>query len=123
MAVYLNNTEIFRRNLSGGAAYGSYATAPNTAQLRTWFSYPVPAALLRAGTNILAVDDYYFVLSENKFFLHRADRNEWTIVPDRALRNHHSQLVFGSDYYNLFMDVLINGPMFLFSTARFPVIS
>ncbi len=63
VAVYLNNTEIFRRNLSGGAAYGSYATAPNTAQLRTWFSYPVPAALLRAGTNILAVE------------VHRADPN------------------------------------------------
>ena len=63
VAVYLNNTEIFRRNLNASAAYGSYATAPNTVQARTWFSYPVPASLLRAGTNILAVE------------IHRADPN------------------------------------------------
>ena len=61
--VSLPGREIFRRNLNASAAYGNYATAPNTVQARTWFSYPVPASLLRAGTNILAVE------------IHRADPN------------------------------------------------
>jgi hypothetical protein len=74
VAVFLNGTEVLRRNLDARAAYGSYATAPNSTQARTWFSYPVPPSLLRAGTNILAVE------------LHRADE-------DGSLLNFDLQLV------------------------------
>jgi hypothetical protein len=61
VAVYLNGTEILRRNLGANAVSNSYATAPNTDQWRTWFTYPVTNSLLRVGTNVLAVE------------LHRAD--------------------------------------------------
>ena len=63
MAVWLNGTEILRYNLNSGAAPADFATASNVEFARTWFSFPVNADLLRAGTNVLAVE------------VHRADPN------------------------------------------------
>ena len=56
LAVWLNGTEILRYNLNPGAAHADFATASNVEFARTWFSFPVNAALLRAGTNVLAVE-------------------------------------------------------------------
>ena len=63
VAVWLNGTEILRYNLNSGAAPADFATASNVEFARTWFSFPVNAELLRAGTNVLAVE------------VHRADPN------------------------------------------------
>ncbi len=53
--VSLNGTEILRRNLEIAADPTDYATASNTNTGRTWHSFPVNPALLRNGTNVLAV--------------------------------------------------------------------
>ena len=74
VAVYLNGTEILRRNLAADATASSYATAFNTDQYRTWFSYPVPPSLVKLGTNVLAAE------------IHRADA-------DGPLLNFDLQLV------------------------------
>lgn len=74
VAVYLNGTEIFRHNLDANASYDDYATASNTNQARTWFSFPVNPSLLRNGANVLAVE------------VHRAD-------PDGPTLNFDAQLV------------------------------
>jgi hypothetical protein len=60
VAVYLNGTEIFRRNLGAGAAYEDYATASNTNQAQDWFSVPIAASLLRTGTNEMAAEVHRF---------------------------------------------------------------
>jgi hypothetical protein len=54
--------------------------------------------------NVLAVSDYYYIHSEEKFLLFR--NNKWSVQSDRSLRNHHTQLVQGSDYFRAFIDVL-----------------
>jgi hypothetical protein len=74
VAVYLNGTEILRRNLPADATETTRATAFNTDQYRTWFSYPVPPSLVKLGTNVLAVE------------IHRADA-------DGPLLNFDLQLV------------------------------
>ena len=74
VAVYLNGKEILRRNLAADATVSSYATAFNTDQWRTWFSYPVTPSLVKLGTNVLAVE------------VHRADA-------DGAYLNFDLQLV------------------------------
>ena len=74
VAVYLNGTEILRWNLAPGATHATYATAANENFARTWHSFPVNAALLRAGTNVLAVE------------VHRA-------TPDGPSLNFDAQLV------------------------------
>ena len=56
LAVYLNGTEILRRNLTPGAVFEDYATASNTNQARVWFSIPVNPALLTNGVNIIAAE-------------------------------------------------------------------
>ena len=56
VVVYLNGTEILRYNLNPGAVQDDFATASNAEFARTWFSFPVNAALLHAGTNVLAVE-------------------------------------------------------------------
>ncbi len=56
VAVYLNGTNILRRNLDANATETTRATAFNTDQRRTWFSYPVPPSLVKLGTNVLAVE-------------------------------------------------------------------
>jgi hypothetical protein len=74
VAVYLNGTEILRRNLPADATETTRATAFNTDQYRTWLSYPVPPSLVKLGTNVLAVE------------IHRADA-------DGPLLNFDLQLV------------------------------
>ena len=74
VAVYLNGTNILRRNLAANATETTRATAFNTDQRRTWFSYPVPPSLIKLGTNVLAVE------------VHRADE-------DGAYLNFDLQLV------------------------------
>ena len=74
VAVYLNGTNILRRNLAADATEATRATAFNTDQRRTWFSYPVPPSLVKLGMNVLAVE------------VHRADA-------DGAYLNFDLQLV------------------------------
>jgi hypothetical protein len=73
IAVYLNGTEILRRNLNSAAVYETYATRSNTNAARCWFSVPVNPALLRRGTNYLAAE------------VHRADPDGPTLVFDAQL--------------------------------------
>ena len=57
--VYLNGTEVFRSNVGGGApVYQMLAPAAALPADETSFYYAtnIPAALLRAGTNVLAVE-------------------------------------------------------------------
>src|SRR6185369_9655082 len=60
VAVYLNGTEILRRNLIVGAGFDDLATASNTEREQYWFSFPVRPTLLHTGTNTLAVELHRF---------------------------------------------------------------
>lgn len=60
IAVYLNGIQILRQNLRANAAYEDYATISTTNQAKDWFSVPVPASLLHAGTNELAAEVHRF---------------------------------------------------------------
>ncbi|MBK8000156.1 MAG: hypothetical protein IPK15_15900 [Verrucomicrobia bacterium] len=51
IAVYLNGTEVFRRNLAPNAAYDELATGSNAERQNFWVNVPVTPTLLRAGTN------------------------------------------------------------------------
>ena len=51
IAVYLNGTEVFRRNLAPNAAYDELATGSNAERQNFWVNVPVTPSLLRAGTN------------------------------------------------------------------------
>lgn len=64
VAVYLNGTEIFRRHLGTNAAFDTLATGSNRERQDFWTAVPVNPSLLRAGTNVIAVE------------LHRQER--WT---------------------------------------------
>jgi hypothetical protein len=73
VAVYLNGTEIFRRNLATNAPFGELATGSNTEGQNFWTSIPVTPSLLRAGTNTIAVE------------LHRLDRMQADLSFDLQL--------------------------------------
>ena len=73
IAVYLNGTEIFRRNLATNAPFGELATGSNTERQNFWTSIPVTPSLLRAGTNTVAVE------------LHRLDRMQTDLSFDLQL--------------------------------------
>ena len=73
IAVYLNGTEIFRRNLATNAPFAELATGSNTEGQNFWTSIPVTPSLLRAGTNTVAVE------------LHRLDRTQTGLSFDLQL--------------------------------------
>lgn len=55
-AVYLNGTEVFRRNLAPDAPFNQIATAPNNELQNFWHNVAVNPALLLPGANTLAVE-------------------------------------------------------------------
>ena len=59
-AAYLNGVEILRHNLPADAAFDTTATASNTDLQNYWHSVPLSPALLRSGTNTLAVELHRF---------------------------------------------------------------
>jgi hypothetical protein len=61
MAFYLNGTELWRRNLAPNAAFEDLADVSRASLESVWTSFPLPASLLKPGTNTFAVE------------LHRAD--------------------------------------------------
>jgi len=56
VAVYLNGTEVLRRNLAAEAGYQTLATGSRSEWQNFWLSVPVNPALLRSGANTLAVE-------------------------------------------------------------------
>jgi hypothetical protein len=56
VAVYLNGEELLRKNLPSGALHNTLAQAIDSGLEATWFRYQLPADLLRAGINTLAVE-------------------------------------------------------------------
>mgnify|MGYP003344388075 CR=1 FL=1 len=56
IAVYLNGTEILRRNLDTNAPFELPAYASNAERQSLWLSVPVNSALLLTGTNTVAVE-------------------------------------------------------------------
>lgn len=58
--VYLNGTEVFRRNLSTNAPFDEFATVPNVSAQNFWVSVPVNHTLLLTGTNTVAVELHRF---------------------------------------------------------------
>ena len=60
IAVYLNGTEVLRRNLATNAGFAEAAFADNSAWQNVWFSSPVSPSLIRSGTNTLAVEVHRF---------------------------------------------------------------
>jgi hypothetical protein len=60
VAVYLNGTEVFRRNLEPAAAFDRLAFSSTAEQQNYWTSIPVDPALLRNGTNTVAAELHRF---------------------------------------------------------------
>jgi hypothetical protein len=60
VAVYLNGTEVLRRGLQDGATFDRLAYASTADQQNYWTSIPVSPALLRTGTNVVAVEVHRF---------------------------------------------------------------
>ncbi len=60
VAVYLNGGEILRRNLPANPTFDAPATASNADLQNYWLSVPLSPALLRNGTNTLAVELHRF---------------------------------------------------------------
>jgi hypothetical protein len=56
VAVYLNGTEVLRRNLPPAAPFNQLATASNSERQNYWISVPVSPALIVAGVNTVAVE-------------------------------------------------------------------
>lgn len=56
VAVYLNGSEVFRRNLAPDAGFDALATGSNRERQNFWISVPVPSALLHSGNNTVAVE-------------------------------------------------------------------
>jgi hypothetical protein len=56
VAVYLNGTEVLRRNLPPNAAFNQLATASNAERQNFWVSVPVNPALIVSGANTVAVE-------------------------------------------------------------------
>ena len=54
--VYLNGTEVFRRNLAANAGFNQVATGSNSERQNYWLSVPVNPALVKVGANTLAVE-------------------------------------------------------------------
>jgi hypothetical protein len=61
VAVYLNGTEVLRRNLASGAAYNQLASQPNTERQNYWLSIPISPALVVSGQNTVAVEVHRFL--------------------------------------------------------------
>jgi hypothetical protein len=55
-AVYLNGTEVFRRNLPANPAFNQLATGSNAERQNYWVSVPITPALVRTGSNTVAVE-------------------------------------------------------------------
>jgi len=56
IAVYINGTEVLRRNLPPNASFDQPATASNAERQNFWVSVPVSPALLVSGANTVAVE-------------------------------------------------------------------
>jgi len=56
VAVYLNGTEVLRRNLAPAAPFNQLATASNTERQNYWLSVPISPALIVSGVNTVAVE-------------------------------------------------------------------
>jgi hypothetical protein len=65
-AVYLNGVEVARSNLAANATYTTLATSVvGGSEESDWFEFEVDASLLRAGTNVLAVEVHQQSLSSS----------------------------------------------------------
>ena len=60
VAAYLNGVEVLRRNISTNAAYAEPAGSSGSESQNVWRSVPVNPTLLRAGTNVVAVELHRF---------------------------------------------------------------
>jgi hypothetical protein len=56
MAVYLNGTEVLRRNLAPAAPFDQLASASNAERQNYWISVPINPALIFSGMNTVAVE-------------------------------------------------------------------
>lgn len=56
IAVYLNGTEVMRRNLATNASFHQLATASNAERQNYWVSIPINPALIVSGANTVAVE-------------------------------------------------------------------
>lgn len=56
VAVYLNGTEVLRRNLAPAALFNQLATASNADRQNFWVSVPLNPALMVSGVNTVAVE-------------------------------------------------------------------
>jgi hypothetical protein len=56
VAVYLNGTNVLRRNLAPAAPFDQLATASNTERENFWISVPINPALIVSGMNTVAVE-------------------------------------------------------------------
>jgi hypothetical protein len=63
-AIYLNGTNVLYFQLASNAAFNTLATLQPTTVEDTWFSYPINPALLRNGTNTLAVEIHQAALND-----------------------------------------------------------
>lgn len=60
VAVYLNGTQVFRRNLPNDAVYDALALSSGAERENYWISAPINPALLRTGTNVVAAEIHRF---------------------------------------------------------------
>ena len=60
-AVYLNGVEVMRRNIASNAVYAAAAGSSGSEFENVWQSVPVNPALLRVGTNVVAVELHRFL--------------------------------------------------------------
>jgi hypothetical protein len=63
-AIYLNGSNVLNFQLASNAAFNTLATLQPTTVEDTWFSYPINPALLRNGTNTLAVEIHQAALND-----------------------------------------------------------
>jgi hypothetical protein len=61
IAVYLNGSEVLRRNLEPEAPYQRAANGPNTVWQNYWLSVPIDSKLVTAGLNTIAVEVHRFL--------------------------------------------------------------
>jgi hypothetical protein len=60
VAVYLNGTEVLRRNLAPAAPFNQLASASNAERQNYWISVPISPALIVSGANTVAVELHRF---------------------------------------------------------------
>jgi hypothetical protein len=60
VAVYLNGTEVLRRNLAPAAPFNQLASASNAERQNYWISVPINPALIVSGANTVAVELHRF---------------------------------------------------------------